>query len=64
MVRVVMDILDSLPEECGSCGRSAWKVEKGTRIKCGSCGAGATFTDGDTLTKEWLTRVQEENKIF
>jgi acyl carrier protein len=64
MVGVVMDILDTLPENCGSCGYSAWKVENSTRVKCGSCGAEATFTDGDTLTKEWLAKVQEEKKIF
>jgi len=34
------------------------------RLKCGSCGGEASFTDGDTLTKEWLTKVQEEKKIF
>jgi hypothetical protein len=64
MAKVVLDILDTLPEKCGSCGGKAWKSENGLRIKCGSCGGEATFTDGDTLTKEWLTKVQEEKKIF
>jgi acyl carrier protein len=63
MVTVVMDILDTLLEKCGSCGQSAWKDENSTRIKCGSCGADATFTDGDTLIEEWLAKVQEEKKI-
>jgi len=64
MAKVVLDILDTLPEKCGACGGKAWKSENGLRIKCGSCGGEATFTDGDTLTKEWLTKVQEEKKIF
>jgi acyl carrier protein len=64
MAGVVMDILDTLPAKCGGCGQSAWKAEDSTHIKCGSCGADATFTDGDTLTKEWLSKTQEEKKIF
>ncbi len=53
----VMDILNSLPEKCSHCGNSAWKSDDGTHIKCGSCEEPATFTNGDDLTKEWLTRV-------
>ena len=64
MARVVLDILDTLPEKCSSGGHSAWTVENGTRIKCGECGDYATFTDGDTLTQEWLRAVQNEKKIF
>jgi len=64
MTRAVMDILDGLPEKCGSCGRTSWQSEHGPRIKCGSCGADSIFTDGDTLIKEWLTKVQDEKKIF
>jgi len=60
----VMDVLDSLPEECSHCDNSAWKSENGTRIKCGSCGESATFTNGDDLIRGWLKRVQEEKKIF
>ncbi|MBI4843690.1 MAG: hypothetical protein HY809_05120 [Nitrospirae bacterium] len=59
----VMDVLDSLLEKCPNCGNSAWKAE-GVRIKCGSCGADAAFKNGDDLIKEWLTKVQEEKKIF
>ena len=64
MTRALMDVLDSLPEKCASCGQSNWKSENGLRIQCGSCSAEATFTDGDTLIKEWLKKVQEERKIF
>jgi len=64
MARAVMDILDSLPEKCGSCGNAAWKSENGLRIKCSSCRAEATFTDGDTLIKEWLSTIQDQKKIF
>lgn len=60
----VMDILDSLPERCSNCSNSAWKSDDGVRIKCGSCGEYATFTNGDDLIKEWLTKIQEEKKIF
>ncbi len=60
----VMDILDSLPEKCPSCGNSEWKAENGVRIKCGSCGEYAAFTNGDDLIKAWLAKVQEEKKIF
>ena len=55
----IMDILDSLPEKCPNCGNSAWKSsDDGIHIRCGSCGENATFTNGDDLTKEWLTKVQ------
>ncbi|MBI5407882.1 MAG: hypothetical protein HZA14_00790 [Nitrospirae bacterium] len=64
MVRGVMDILDSLPEKCPKCGGSVWKSEDGVRIKCGSCGEAAAFTNGDDLIKEWLTKAQEEKKLF
>ena len=64
MARGVMDILDSLPEACTACGSATWKTEDGLRISCGSCGAYATFNNGDDLTKAWLTKVQEEKKLF
>jgi acyl carrier protein len=64
MSQGVMDILDSLPEKCSKCGNAAWQSEDGIRIKCGSCGEYASFTNGDDLIKDWLTKVQEEKKIF
>ena len=64
MTNVLMEILDTLPDKCTSCGHAGWVSDNGQRIKCGSCGTHATFTDGDTLTKEWLTKVQQEKKIF
>ncbi len=60
----VMDVLASLPEKCPGCGNSAWKADNGVRIKCGSCSTDAVFKNGDDLIKEWLTKVQEEKKIF
>jgi acyl carrier protein len=60
----VMDILDSLPGKCSSCGNVSWKTDDGCRITCGSCGEPSAFTNGDDLIKAWLTRVQEEKKIF
>jgi acyl carrier protein len=53
----VMDILNSLPEKCSHCGSNMWKSDDGARIRCGSCKESAIFTNGDDLTKEWLTRV-------
>jgi acyl carrier protein len=61
---LIMDILNSLPEECPSCSKSTWKSDDGIRITCGSCGEPATFTNGDDLIKEWLTMVQAEQNIF
>jgi acyl carrier protein len=64
MVSGVMELLNTLPEKCSSCGNAAWKPEDGNRIKCGSCEEYATFTNGDDLIKEWLSHVQKEHKIF
>ncbi len=60
----VMDMLDSLPEKCESCGNAAWATDGSARIKCGSCGEDATFTNGDDLTIEWLKKIQAEKNIF
>ncbi|MBI5379489.1 MAG: hypothetical protein HZA23_04965 [Nitrospirae bacterium] len=60
----VLDLLDTLPECCPSCGQAAWKTEDGARIRCGSCGSTAAFTNGDELIRQWLKRVQEEQRIF
>jgi len=60
----VMDILDSLPEKCTSCGDGTWKTDDGAKVLCGSCGVAAPYKNGDDLTVEWLRKVQEEKKIF
>ncbi len=60
----VMDMLDSLPEKCESCGNPAWTTDDSARIKCGSCGEDATFTNGDDLTIEFLKKIQAEKNIF
>lgn len=60
----VMDILDTIPEKCPHCGNPTWKSDDETHIKCGSCGEPAPFKNGDDLINEWLTKVQEEKKIF
>ena len=64
MAGAVMDILDSLPEKCGKCGNAAWQAENGVKIKCGSCGEYAAFSNGDDLVKEWITKGQDEEKLF
>jgi len=60
----VMDILATLADTCQSCGSSAWKANDRVRITCGSCGGQGTFMNGDDLVREWLTRTQNEKKIF
>jgi len=60
----VSSLLDSLPENCTGCGAQSWKLEDGTRIKCGACGEFAVFANGDDLIDEWLTGIQEQEKIF
>jgi acyl carrier protein len=64
ITRGILDILDTLPEKCQSCGKAAWQSDDNVRIKCGSCGEHAVFTNGDDLIKAWLRKVQEEKKIF
>ncbi len=60
----VMDIINSLSENCSKCGSSSWQSDNAIHIKCGSCSEAATFKNGDDLIKEWLTKVQEEKNIF
>jgi ribosomal protein S27AE len=64
MVDVVMDLLNTLPEQCPACGASAWKTDDGSHIVCGQCGADGVFTNGDDLIKNWLTKVQADTQIF
>ncbi|MBI5102575.1 MAG: hypothetical protein HZB33_12180 [Nitrospirae bacterium] len=58
----VMDILETLPEKCGKCGSASWKADGGVKVGCGSCGEAAVYTTGDDLIKQWLSKIQEENK--
>jgi acyl carrier protein len=60
----VMDILDSLPENCSKCNKSEWQISDGSHLKCGSCGEPAAYANGDDLIKGWLAKVQEEKNIF
>lgn len=59
----VMDILDTLPEQCPKCSSAEWKSEDGLKVLCGSCGESAAYKNGDELIVDWLTEVQQENKI-
>jgi hypothetical protein len=43
VANAVMDVLDSLPQECTYCGRSEWKSEDGTHIHCGACAKAAAY---------------------
>ena len=60
----VMDILNSLPEKCPKCSSTGWKSEDGMKVICGSCGESAAYMNGDDLIEDWLTKVQQEHKIF
>jgi len=64
LARNVMDILDTLPENCAQCRGQSWSSDDGLRIKCGTCGAPAAFKNGDDLIKDWLKQIQEEHRIF
>ncbi len=63
MSRAVLDILDTLPSACEACGATDWKLED-NKIICGACDAPGTFENGDDLTRAWLTKAQEEHKLF
>ena len=60
----VMDILNTLPEQCSKCSSTEWKSEDGMKVHCGSCGESAAYINGDDLIVAWLTKVQQESKIF
>lgn len=60
----VMDILNTIPEQCAKCSSTEWKSEDGMKVCCGSCGESATYMNGDDLIVDWLTKVQQEKKIF
>ena len=64
VANAVMDVLDSLPQQCTYCGRPEWKAEDGTHILCGACGKAAVYASGDDLVKDWLRKVQKEKNIF
>lgn len=63
MARGVLDVLDTLPEQCNACGASAWK-KAGTQIRCGACDAPASFANGDDLMQDWIEQVQEAKHLF
>jgi len=64
VANAVMDVLDSLPQQCTYCGRPEWKSDDGTHIQCGACAKLAVYASGDDLVKDWLRKVQEEKKLF
>jgi len=65
IARGVIDILNSLPETCSKCNKSAsWQTDDGSHLKCSSCGEPAAYANGDDLIKDWLLKIQEEKKIF
>lgn len=64
LVDGVANLLDTLPENCTSCGKQSWELDGESRVQCGSCGEPAAFTNGDDLIDIWLTQVQEKEKIF
>ena len=65
MAQGVLDILESLPDACSACGKTAWKIdEAGTHIQCEACGEAAEFRNGDDLIQDWLNQVQAEKQLF
>lgn len=64
MANGVLEILESHAQKCPACGKDEWSADNGVRIKCSSCGAAATFSSGDDLIRDWITKTQEEKKIF
>jgi acyl carrier protein len=64
VANAVVDILETLPEQCTYCGQSQWKSDDDTHIHCGACGKAAVYANGDDLVKDWLRRIQQEKNIF
>lgn len=64
LVDGVMNLLDSMADQCANCGGKTWKLEDQSHIQCSSCGEAAVFTNGDDLIDNWLQEVQEEEKVF
>ncbi|MFV1959874.1 MAG: acyl carrier protein [Planctomycetota bacterium] len=64
LVKSVLGITDRLPEACTHCTERAWKTEDGRQVVCGACGKPAEYPDGDTLTQEWIRKVEAEHQIF
>jgi acyl carrier protein len=64
MVDAVMDIIDTRREDCTYCGHTVFHSPDGCRAVCSSCGEKATYLNGDELIREWLMKVQEEQKVF
>jgi acyl carrier protein len=64
IVDAIMDILRTRPEQCPGCGHSTFQAPEGYRVICSSCAESVSYLNGDDLMKEWLLKVQQEEKIF
>ncbi|MFQ3574788.1 MAG: phosphopantetheine-binding protein [Thermodesulfovibrionales bacterium] len=64
LARGVMDILQSLPEKCTSCGAENWKFTENLQLACASCNEPAEYKNGDDLVVEYIEQVNAERKIF
>lgn len=64
LARGVMDILQSLPDKCTSCGSENWKFGENLQLVCSSCNEPAEYKNGDDLIVEYIEKIQSEKKIF
>ncbi|RLE27439.1 MAG: hypothetical protein DRJ65_02845 [Acidobacteria bacterium] len=62
MVDGIMSILETLPASC-PCGATAWTCD-GKIVTCGQCSQKAAYTNGDELTKQWLTQVDSGSGLL